>query len=85
MNAYVYIMEVNNKVSIVLLIFSAIIILGMFIYEKLYKNYMEDMFIQLSDMLSTIIDMRDEEVFSTMEDTLLSKLQHQTIKLTNIL
>ena len=84
-NAYVYIMEVNNKVSIVLLIFSAIIILGMFIYEKLYKNYMEDMFIQLSDMLSTIIDMRDEEVFSTMEDTLLSKLQHQTIKLTNIL
>ncbi|WP_291651494.1 HAMP domain-containing sensor histidine kinase [Clostridium sp.] len=84
-NFYVYIMDVNNKVAIVLLIFSIIIILGMFIYEKLYKSYMEEMFIQLSDMLATIIDMRDEEIFSTTEDTLLSKLQHQTIKLTTIL
>ncbi|VYU64776.1 sensor histidine kinase [Clostridium tertium] len=84
-NFYVYIMEVNKRVSIALIIFSTIIISGMFIYEKLYKSYMEEVFIRLSDMLSTIIDMRDEEVFSTMEDTLLSKLQHQTIKLTNIL
>ncbi|WP_305133621.1 sensor histidine kinase KdpD [uncultured Clostridium sp.] len=36
-------------------------------------------------MLSTIIDIREDIVFSTIEDSLFSKLQHQTIKLTNIL
>ena len=46
---------------------------------------MESIFIQLSDMLQTIIDMKDKEVFSTIEDTLFSKLQYQTIKLTTIL
>lgn len=84
-NIYVYFMEVSNDISLALLIFSVFIILGMFLYEWLYRNQMERVFIQLSDMLSTIIDMKDEEVFSTIEDTLLSKLQHQTIKLTSIL
>ena len=56
-----------------------------FIQERLYKNYMEDIFIDLSDMLGTIIDMKNEVVFSTMDDTIFSKLQYQTIKLTNIL
>lgn len=85
LNIWVYIIGVNFKVSIILVIFSVFIIGGMFLYEKIYKNYMEEIFVQLSDMLATIIDMRDEEVFSIMEDTLFSKLQYQTIKLTNIL
>ncbi|WP_304857851.1 sensor histidine kinase KdpD [uncultured Clostridium sp.] len=46
---------------------------------------MENIFINLSNMLSTIIDIREDIVFSTIEDSLFSKLQHQTIKLTNIL
>lgn len=85
LNTYVYFIEANNKVAIILLFFSVFIVGGMFFYERLYKNYMEEMFVELSDMLAAIIDMRDEEAFSTAEDTLLSKLQHQTIKLTNIL
>ncbi|HAK43351.1 MAG TPA: sensor histidine kinase [Clostridium sp.] len=85
LNIWVYIIGVNFKVSIILVIFSVFIIGGMFLYEKIYKNYMKEIFVQLSDMLATIIDMRDEEVFSIMEDTLFSKLQYQTIKLTNIL
>ncbi|MEW9080618.1 sensor histidine kinase [Terrisporobacter glycolicus] len=85
LNIWIYIIGVNFKVSIILVIFSVFIISGMFLYEKIYKNYMEEIFVQLSDMLATIIDMRDEEVFSIMEDTLFSKLQYQTIKLTNIL
>jgi signal transduction histidine kinase len=36
-------------------------------------------------MISSIIDMREEEVFSVLNDDLLSKLQSQVIKLTNIL
>lgn len=75
----------NIKISLGLLFFSLFIIAMMLIQEKLYKSYMEDIFVDLSDMLATIIDMKNEEVFSTMEDTIFSKLQHQTIKLTNIL
>lgn len=85
LNIYVYIIGVNIRVFIIILAFSVFMVGGMFLYEKIYKIYMEEIFVQLSDMLATIIDMRDEEVFSTLEDTLLSKLQHQTIKLTNIL
>lgn len=85
LNIYVYIIGVSTKVSIILLVFSVFFIVGMFLYEKIYKNYMEEIFVQLSDMLETIIEMSDDEVFSTTEDTLLSKLQHQTIKLTTIL
>ena len=73
------------NISLGLLIFSLFIISMIFIQERLYKNYMEDIFIDLSDMLGTIIDMKNEVVFSTMDDTIFSKLQYQTIKLTNIL
>ena len=67
------------------LIFSVFIISSFFIYKIVYKKHMESIFIQLSDMLQTIIDMKDKEVFSSIEDTLFSKLQYQTIKLTAIL
>lgn len=73
------------KLTTIAIVFSILIILIMFVYEKIYKIYMQNTFVQLSDMLDTIIDMRDENIFSTTEDTVLSKLQYQTIKLTNIL
>lgn len=73
------------KVSISIFIFSIFVILSYLFHERLNKKYMEEIFIQLSDMLATIIDMREDEVFSTIEDSLFSKLQHQTIKLTTIL
>ena len=75
----------NLKVSISIFIFSIFVILSYLFFERLNKKYMEEIFIQLSDMLATIIDMREDEVFSTIEDSLFSKLQHQTIKLTTIL
>lgn len=46
---------------------------------------MNDILVKLSDMLSTISDMREEEVFSMIDDSMFSKLQHQTLKLINIL
>ncbi|MGG7162793.1 sensor histidine kinase [Clostridium ihumii] len=73
------------KLTTIVSVFSILIILIMFAYEKIYKIYMQNTFVQLSDMLDTIINMRDENIFSTTEDTVLSKLQYQTIKLTNIL
>ena len=85
MNISIYFVVGDIKVSIILLFFSVLIVSILFINERLYKNYMEDMFIQLSDMLTTIIDMKDNEIFPTIKDDLFSKLQHQTIKLTRIL
>ena len=73
------------KLTTIVSVFSILIILIMFAYEKIYKMYMQNIFVQLSDMLDAIINMRNENIFSTTEDTVLSKLQYQTIKLTNIL
>lgn len=84
-NIYIYLMVESKRVFFITLIFSLLIISIFFVYKIIYKKHMENIFIQLSDMLGTIIDMKDEEIFSTIEDTLFSKLQYQTIKLTNIL
>lgn len=75
----------NFNISFILLIFSIFVIAMILIQEKRYENYIRYSLLDLSDMLQTIIDMKDEEVFSIMEDTIFSKLQYQTIKLTNIL
>jgi len=84
-NFYIYNTAMNIKVSITLFVFSVFIFGEMVFYERILKNCMKDTFVELSDMLENVIDMRDEEVFSSIEDTLVSKLQHQTNKLIGIL
>lgn len=84
-NIITYIRTSNRELTIATIIFSLAIISAIFLYDKLFKNYMTSILEELSDMLGTIADMRNEEVFSTMEDTIFSKLQSQTIRLTNIL
>lgn len=49
------------------------------------KKSAESLLNQLSRLISSIIDMNSDEVFSAIEDDMLSKLQSQVIKLTNIL
>lgn len=84
-NIIIYIRTSDRELTIATIIFSLLIISGIFLHDKLFKSYMTSILEELSDMLGTIADMRNEEVFSTMEDTLFSKLQSQTIRLTNIL
>ncbi len=63
-----------------------IIIAGLsvtFIYAV--KKYMQHILNQLSQVISSISDMKGNEVFSVLNDDMLSKLQSQVIKLTNIL
>ena len=74
-NVYIYVISESREVFLATLIFSLFMISSFFIYKIIYKKHMESIFIQLSDMLQTIIDMKDKEVFSTIEDTLFSKLQ----------
>lgn len=85
LNIWIYLNLKNLNISLLLLIFSMFILVMFFIQERRYENYIKCSLLDLSDMLQTIIEMKDKEIFSTMEDTIFSKLQYQTIKLTNIL
>lgn len=81
----VYFLEGNLFISIVIVGISFFIVVEFFLYEKLYKRHIESNFKKLSNMLTSIIDMQEEEIFSTVEDSILGKLQFQTNKLINIL
>ena len=59
--------------------------MGFFIYDRVFENYITEILMKLSDMISTISDLRETEVFPMIDDSMFSKLQHQTIKLTKIL
>ena len=84
-NVLIIFLSKSFEISLTVLIFNLIVISMFFIYERMLHNYMKDILIKLSDMLATISDMREAEVFSMIDDSLLSKLQHQTLRLTNIL
>ncbi|MBX4267130.1 sensor histidine kinase [Clostridium estertheticum] len=84
-NTTIYFKTLNIQITIITAIFSLGIISFIFLYDILFKNYMTSILEELSDMLETISHMESEEVFSTMDDTIFSKLQSQTTKLTNLL
>lgn len=84
-NIYIYILTRSQRLSFIIGLFSIFMIVSLYIYKMIYKRYSKNIFIKLSDMLSAIIDMKEETFFSMIEDSLFSKLQYQTIKLTSIL
>lgn len=49
------------------------------------NKYISSVLEKLTELINTIIDGNEEEVFSVLNDDLLSKLQNQTTKLTGIL
>ncbi len=51
----------------------------------LLHRSMQSVMVRLSDMVASLIDMRETEVFSVLNDDLLSKLQSQVLKLSRIL
>lgn len=84
-NGIIYFRTLDFQLTMITITFALAIISSVFIYDKLFKSYMTSILEELSDMISTIADMRSEPVFSTTDDTIFSKLQSQTLKLTNIL
>lgn len=56
-----------------------------FIFYTEVKKQMQDVFLQLSEVIAAITDMRETEIFSVLDDNMLSKLQSQVIKLSGIL
>lgn len=82
---FINLKDYNINIFIITCCFT-IIILGIFYLQKIvFKNYINDILTKLSDMLATISDMNEIEVFSMIDDSIFSKLQHQTLRLINIL
>lgn len=63
---------------------TAVFVLFVFLIFIL-KRHMLDIMNQLSELIASIIDMRENEVFSVLNDDMLSKLQSQVMKLSGIL
>lgn len=75
----------NINFMILIIIFSILMIVLSVIFIYVLKKYMEHILVQLSEVIESITDMNENEVFSVLNDDMLSKLQSQVIKLTNIL
>lgn len=82
---YIWFTLENAALLTVIIIFCAAIIGFSVIFIYILKKHMEHILNQLSLVISSITDMNTNEVFSVLNDDMLSKLQSQVIKLTNIL
>lgn len=84
-NIFIFLNIDDRFIIFITIGFSLIVIMGFFIYDRVFENYITEILMKLSDMISTISDLREKEVFPMIDDSMFSKLQHQTIKLTKIL
>ncbi len=75
----------NINFMIISTVFSLLIIALSTVFMYILKKHMEHVLIQLSDVIESITHMNDKEIFSILNDDMLSKIQSQVIKLTNIL
>lgn len=85
LNCYIWLIYKNIVLLSTITIFCTIIISLSIIFIYTLKKYVEYILTQLSEVISSIIDMEENEVFSVLNDDMLSKLQSQVIKLTNML
>lgn len=53
--------------------------------DRMHQKHTDNLLAQLSELIDNLVNMQDHEVFSEVEDTLLSKLQTQVTKLSGIL
>lgn len=65
--------------------FSALTLTLCLLAVKNSEHYIRQVVIRLSDLLAAITSLKQESVFPDAEDTLLSRLQTQTLRLTGIL
>ncbi len=75
----------NIQAVIFCVIFTVILSVLITALIILLHRYMQSVILRLSDMVASLVDMRETEVFSVLNDDLLSKLQSQVLKLAGIL
>lgn len=56
-----------------------------YLLDYLHRRYLDDMLEQLTLLIEELVGSQEVHVFSELEDTLLSRLQHQLLKLRTIL
>ncbi len=56
-----------------------------YLLDYLHNRYLDDMLEQLTFLIEELVGNQEVHVFSELEDTLLSRLQHQLLKLRSIL
>lgn len=79
-----YVIKEDNITKLIIA-FSIIVIVIFNVLIFSMNKYISSVLEKLTELINTIIDGNEEEVFSVLSDDLLSKLQNQTTKLTGIL
>ncbi len=80
-----YIFTVDKYLALGSTAFSAVIGLLTFLLYRSNEKYMNQLLCDLSDLIESIMQMKSKPVFPEFDDSLLSKLQSQVIRLTDML
>lgn len=80
-----YILLQDFKSTLIISVICAILYSLVFLIDCLHKRYTDDLIEQLALLIEDLVGQQDMMVFPENEDTLLSRLQHQLLKLRNIL
>ena len=67
-------------ISGVLILFALLLLL-----DFLHNRYNDDLLEQITRLIETLVEQQERQIFSEAEDTLTARLQHQLLKLRNIL
>lgn len=76
-------MDISVKAG--LLIGVAVFFVIFYLLDHLHNRYLDDMLEELIFLIEELVGKQEVKVFSELEDTLLSRLQHQLLKLRSIL
>lgn len=76
---------INSSVKTGLLLGVAFFFGMFYALDYLHNRYLDDMLEQLTFLIEELVGDQEVHVFSELEDTLLSRLQHQLLKLRSIL
>ena len=77
--------EISVNYKILIFICWIILCSVLFLLDYLHRRYMDDLLEQLTLLIEALIGEQELHIFSETEDTLLSRLQHQLLKLRTIL
>lgn len=75
----------NFQTVLISVIFTTVISALVTAYTVMMRKYMLDVMTRLSELIASLVDMREIEIFSALNDDMLSKLQSQVLKLSGIL
>ncbi len=76
---------IDSNIALTISILSVLLCSFIFMTDYLYNRYTDDLIEQLSLLIESLVEQQEKIIFPELEDTLLSRLQHQLLKLKEIL